>query len=105
MMLRLGKPSVLSTQYLVLSTAYLLALPAISGGYVAVADEPTALASPAVQFKTLYDDWNSVEKQLSGLQDRYQNANPAVRTEIKKQYEQLVERSKELLPHLAAAGE
>src|SRR5205823_10742189 len=57
------------------------------------------------EFQTLYREWNSLEKRLTDLQGKYEEAAPTARVEIKKQYEQLVQRSKELLPKLCLAAE
>jgi hypothetical protein len=61
--------------------------------------------SPADQFQSVYREWNAVEKQLTDLQNDYQKAAPAAREPIKQQYEQLVERSKQLLSQLATVAE
>src|SRR6266850_3776467 len=67
--------------------------------WLARADEP------AEQFQTLYREWNALDKRLDDLRDNYEKAPPASREEIRKRYEQLVERSSELLPKLGTAAE
>jgi cyclophilin family peptidyl-prolyl cis-trans isomerase len=59
----------------------------------------------AEYFRGLHGEWNSLDKRLNELRDQYEKAAPAARGEIKKQYEQLVARSNELLPKLSAAAE
>jgi cyclophilin family peptidyl-prolyl cis-trans isomerase len=66
--------------------------------------EKTA-TSPAEQFQSLYREWNALEKRFNELQASYDKAAPATRDEIKKQYEQAVERSTQLLPQLGVAAE
>jgi cyclophilin family peptidyl-prolyl cis-trans isomerase len=61
--------------------------------------------APGEQFQTLYREWNSFDKRLNELRDRYEKAQPRDREAIKKQYEDLVQRSSELLPKLGAAAE
>jgi cyclophilin family peptidyl-prolyl cis-trans isomerase len=85
----------LSTWYLVLSTLIVVSI-------VAGAQEPS---DPAQQFQATYREWNALEKRLSDSQSEYEKATPASRPEIKKQYEQLVEQSSELLSKLGAAAE
>src|SRR5262245_28109418 len=60
---------------------------------------------PADQFQSLYGQWNALDKRLNELRNRYEKAQPATRAEIKKQYEQLVEESNQLLPKLGAVAE
>ena len=76
---------------------WIIGLSVVAG--LALADES------AEQFQTLYRQWNALDKRLSELRDQYEKALPATRAEIKKQYEQLVDESNQLLPKLGAAAE
>jgi cyclophilin family peptidyl-prolyl cis-trans isomerase len=71
----------------------------------ASANAPAQEKSPADQFQSVHREWNAVEKQLTDLQNDYQKAAPTAREPIKKQYEELVERSKQLLSQLASTAE
>jgi cyclophilin family peptidyl-prolyl cis-trans isomerase len=53
----------------------------------------------------LYHEWNALDKRLNELRDGYEKAQPAARDEIKKQYEQLVQQTSDLLPKLGVAAE
>src|SRR5688572_7957831 len=77
------------------------AVVAAYGFPLAMAQEPT----PADQFQAAYGEWNALEKRLTDTQTEYEKAPPAARAEIKKQYEQLVEQSSELLSKLGTAAE
>jgi cyclophilin family peptidyl-prolyl cis-trans isomerase len=66
--------------------------------------EPAA-SSPAEQFRSVFREWNSLETELTKRQQEYEAAPAATRGELKKQYEQLVEQSTELLSKLSAAAE
>jgi cyclophilin family peptidyl-prolyl cis-trans isomerase len=72
---------------------------------MATADESQPTATPSEQFHALHDEWTALDKRLNELQSSYEKAAPAARQEIKKQYEELVERSSELLPKLGTAAE
>jgi cyclophilin family peptidyl-prolyl cis-trans isomerase len=61
--------------------------------------------SPAEQFRNVFREWNSLEAELTKRQKGYEDALPAARGELKKQYEQLVEQSTEVLSKLSAAAE
>jgi cyclophilin family peptidyl-prolyl cis-trans isomerase len=61
--------------------------------------------TPAEQFRAVFREWNTLEAELTKRQREYEDAPPATRGELKKQYEQLVEQSTELLSKLSAAAE
>jgi cyclophilin family peptidyl-prolyl cis-trans isomerase len=61
--------------------------------------------SPAEQFRAVFREWNALEAELTKRQKDYEAAPAATRGELKKQYEQLVEQSTELLEKLSAAAE
>jgi cyclophilin family peptidyl-prolyl cis-trans isomerase len=67
------------------------------------ADPTTASASE--QFQTRYREWTTLDKRLNELRDEYEKAAPGTREAIKRQYEELVTRSSELLPKLGEAAE
>src|SRR5262245_11330932 len=71
-------------------------------GLVAVGQEAKA---PAEQFGSTFREWNVLEAELTKRQSEYEAAPAASRGELKKQYEQLVEQSTELLGKLGAAAE
>ncbi len=60
---------------------------------------------PAEQFQAVYREWNALEKRLTDVQAEYGQAPPAARQELKKQYEELVEQSNELLAKVGSAAE
>jgi hypothetical protein len=62
-------------------------------------------SSPAEQFRAAFREWNTLEAELTKRQKEYEAAPAATRGELKKQYEQLVEQSTELLSKLSAAAE
>jgi cyclophilin family peptidyl-prolyl cis-trans isomerase len=61
--------------------------------------------TPAEQFKAVFREWNTLETELTRRQKDYDAAPAGLRAELKKQYEQLVEQSAELLRKLADAAE
>jgi cyclophilin family peptidyl-prolyl cis-trans isomerase len=77
--------------------AFLLAFSVIAGR--------TQGDEAADHFRELYGEWNSLNKRLDELRDQYEKAAPAAQGEIKKQYEELVARSNELLPKLGTSAE
>jgi cyclophilin family peptidyl-prolyl cis-trans isomerase len=69
----------------------------------AAPDEPQ---SPAAKFAELHRQWKAINTRLDTLQTQYRTAaTPAVRAEVKKQYEELVAESNELLPQVGEAAE
>lgn len=60
--------------------------------------------SVSERFKKLHAEWTALDKQLSDLQDRYEKGTAGVRAELKKQYEELVARSTQLLDRLREAA-
>jgi cyclophilin family peptidyl-prolyl cis-trans isomerase len=70
-----------------------------------VAADPAEDASPAERFAAVHREWTALDKRLNELQQTYAATTaPAAREEIKKQYEELVGRSSELLPQLRTAA-
>jgi cyclophilin family peptidyl-prolyl cis-trans isomerase len=70
-----------------------------------VAADPAEDASPATRFAAVHREWTALDKRLNELQQTYAATTaPAAREEIKKQYEELVGRSSELLPQLRTAA-
>ena len=61
-------------------------------------------ANPAEQFRAAFREWNTLEAELTKRQQEYQTATAATRGELKKQYEQLVEQSTEVLDKLGKAA-
>jgi cyclophilin family peptidyl-prolyl cis-trans isomerase len=72
---------------------------------VFVAAAGSIAQSPGDDFQKQYREWNALDKRLSETRDRYEQARPASRAQIKQQYEQLVEQSSEQLPKLRLAAE
>jgi cyclophilin family peptidyl-prolyl cis-trans isomerase len=71
-----------------------------AGGPGAAAD-----ASPAERFASVHREWTALDKRLNELQQTYATTtSPAAREELKRQYEELVGRSNELLPVLHQAA-
>jgi cyclophilin family peptidyl-prolyl cis-trans isomerase len=69
-------------------------------------DEPKPVDStPPAQFQARYGEWTALDKRLKELSEEYEKAPAASREAIKKQYEELVTRSSELLPKLGEAAE
>jgi len=69
---------------------------------------PLSLVSaqtPAEQFQSAQREWNALNQRLNELTESYEKAEPATREEIKKQYQEFVERSTEMLPKLRVAAE
>jgi cyclophilin family peptidyl-prolyl cis-trans isomerase len=67
-----------------------------------------ASEAPAVaaQFAELHRQWKLINSRLDTLQTQYRSAaTAAVRAEVKKQYEELVAESNQLLPKVGAAAE
>jgi hypothetical protein len=62
-------------------------------------------ASPAERFAPVHREWTALDKRLNELQQTYATTtSPAAREELKRQYEELVGRSNELLPVLHQAA-
>jgi len=61
-------------------------------------------ANPAEQFRVAFRERNTLEAELTKRQQEYQTATAATRGELKKQYEQLVEQSTEVLDKLGKAA-
>jgi cyclophilin family peptidyl-prolyl cis-trans isomerase len=78
--------------------------PEAAGGAARAADsEPP---STKAQFAELLRQWKLINSRLDTLQTQYRTAaTPAVRAEVKKQYEELVAESNQLLPQVGAAAE
>jgi cyclophilin family peptidyl-prolyl cis-trans isomerase len=67
------------------------------------AEEPKA---PTARFQEANRQWQALDQQLRELSTTYNTTtSPAARTEIKKQYQELVDQSNKLLPDLRAAAE
>jgi cyclophilin family peptidyl-prolyl cis-trans isomerase len=69
---------------------------------------PVTVASaqtPAEQFQSAHREWNALNQRLNELTEGYEKAQPPAREEIKKQYQELVDRTSELLPKLRATAE
>lgn len=61
--------------------------------------------SPAERFQAIHREWTALDGRLKELQDLYvASPSPAARGEIRKQYEELLERSQELLAQLRQAS-
>lgn len=61
--------------------------------------------TPAEAFKAVQREWNALDKRLSELQKQYvESPTAAGRGDIKKQYEELVDQSTQLLPKLKDAA-
>jgi cyclophilin family peptidyl-prolyl cis-trans isomerase len=93
-----------SIQYLVLCTAQCVAI------FLAVFNNASfvsgqAPSNPAEQFRAVFLEWKTLEDELTKRQKDYEAAPAGSRVELKKQYEQLVERSAELLGKLSDAAE
>src|SRR5262245_60302649 len=78
---------------------------ALSARGAAAQDAAVAASSPAEQFQARYREWSTLDKRLNELRDEYEKAPAASREALKKQYEELVARSSELLPKLGEAAE
>jgi cyclophilin family peptidyl-prolyl cis-trans isomerase len=62
--------------------------------------------TPLGKFQAAEREWQALDKRLGELQSTYtMSASPAARAEIKKQYQELVDKSNALLPNLRAAAE
>jgi cyclophilin family peptidyl-prolyl cis-trans isomerase len=69
------------------------------------APEDGATSSPAEAFQKLNRQWKALDERLNELQQAYvASPSAAARAEVRKQYEELVARSQELLPELQAAA-
>jgi cyclophilin family peptidyl-prolyl cis-trans isomerase len=72
------------------------------------AAEPLAADAdtPLGKFQTAQREWQALDQRLRELQETYATStSPAARTEIKKQYLELVEKSNAMLPNLRTAAE
>ena len=68
------------------------------------ADAP-ATEADAKDYAVLYAEWKSLDGRLNELQKTYrETSSAAARAEVKKQYQELVDRSQTLLPELEAAA-
>src|SRR6188474_3034986 len=61
-------------------------------------------SSPAEQFRATFREWNALEAELTRRQRDYEAAPAASRAELKKQYEELVEHSTEVLGKLESTA-
>jgi cyclophilin family peptidyl-prolyl cis-trans isomerase len=62
--------------------------------------------TPLGKFQKAEREWQALDKRLSELQSTYTTStSPAARAEIKKQYQELVDKSNALLPNLRATAE
>lgn len=93
-----------SSQYLVLSAWQVFAFLFVicCHGLAALGQEPK---NPAEQFRAVFREWNTLEAELTKRQREYETSPAATRGELKKQYEQLVEQSSEVLAKLGSAAE
>jgi cyclophilin family peptidyl-prolyl cis-trans isomerase len=70
-----------------------------------VADPAEEAKTPAEKFQAVHREWTALDKRLNELQQQYaKEAVAATRTEIKKQFQELVDQSTQLLPKLQAAA-
>lgn len=61
--------------------------------------------TPAEKFQAAQREWDALDKRLSELQQAYaKESAAAARAEIKKQYQELVDQSVQMLPNLRAAA-
>jgi cyclophilin family peptidyl-prolyl cis-trans isomerase len=93
-----------STQYPVLSTWRCIAILVAAWSFSSFTNAQEA-GTPAGQFQATFREWNTLEAELTKRQREYEAAPVATRGELKKQYEQLVEQSSELLKKLGSAAE
>jgi cyclophilin family peptidyl-prolyl cis-trans isomerase len=73
----------------------------------APANKPAADPNtPLGKFQALEQEWQALDKRLTELQRTYTaTTTPATRAEIKKQYQEQVDKSNELLPELRTAAQ
>lgn len=70
----------------------------------AAAEEPATTAADK-DYASLHAEWKSLDSRLNELQKTYrETSSAAARAEVKRQYQELVDRSQTLLPELEAAA-
>lgn len=92
------------TQHFVRNTSRYIAILVIAWSFSSFASSQEP-AKPAEQFRVVFREWNALEAELTKRQREYETAPAASRGELKKQYEQLVEQSSEVLDKLGTAAE
>ncbi len=72
---------------------------------VAAKDDAAAPAEKAIRpFAEVSAEWDSTDKSISELEDKYRTASAAEKVELVKQYDDLIKKSLALLPELRSAA-